>query len=410
MKAAILTIGDELLIGQVIDTNSSWMARQLNFAGIKVEKKLSVGDDASAIRKALVLLLEEVDLLFITGGLGPTKDDITKHTLTNFFGDQLAMHAPSLDNVKRIFKQYGREPNEVNIQQAMQPSKARIFVNVNGTASGMCFEKDGKIAVSMPGVPFEMKAMLAEQVLPFLRQRYSLPDIIHQTICTQGIGESYVAEKIEDIENSLPAYIKLAYLPSVGQLRLRLSGYGEATEKELSLYRDRICERIPDHVFGFGDAVLQEVVGQELGRQGKTLATAESCTGGYIGHLITSVPGSSAYYKGGIISYANELKTHFLGVLHVDLTQYGAVSRQVVEQMARGIMESTGADFAIATSGIAGPGGGSEEKPVGTVWIAIAGKDEMFSKDFKFGDDRERNIQRASLTALNLLRKELLKK
>lgn len=408
MKAAILTIGDELLIGQVVDTNSSWIAQQLNFAGIKVEEKVNIGDEAFAIKETLKRLLERIDLVVITGGLGPTKDDITKLTLAEFFEDHLVMHEASLQNVKKIFNNVGREPNPVNIQQAMQPSKAHIFINQNGTASGMCFEKEGKMVVSMPGVPFEMKAMILDQLLPLLAKRSDSIKIIHKTICTQGIGESFAAEKIEGIETSLPPHIKLAYLPSVGQLRLRLSGYGNATQKEIDDFSDKIVERISENVFGFGDAVLQEVIGELLRQQGKTLSTAESCTGGYIAHLLTSVPGSSAYYLGGIIAYANESKMQHLGVSRQDLEEFGAVSKQVVEQMAKGIMKNTGSDFAIATSGIAGPDGGSPEKPVGTVWIAVAGKNGMFSKDFKFGDNRERNIIRASLTAMSILRRKFL--
>jgi nicotinamide-nucleotide amidase len=408
MKSAILTIGDELLIGQVVDTNSSWMSQQLNFAGIIVSEKVSIGDDATAITKTLKRLLDEVDFIFITGGLGPTKDDITKHTLAAFFEDVLVMHESSLDNVKRIFKNAGREINAVNIQQGMQPSKARIFINHNGTASGMCFEKGNKVVVSMPGVPFEMKAMMLNQVIPMLTQRFQKVNIIHKTICTQGIGESFVAEKIEDIESSLPKNIQLAYLPSVGQLKLRLSGYESATEKEINEYADKIVERISENVFGFGDALLQQVIGELLKQEGKTLSTAESCTGGYIAHLITSISGSSSYYKGSVIAYSNDIKIKQLGVNERSIEEFGAVSKQVVEQMALGVMKITGSDFAIATSGIAGPDGGSAEKPVGTVWIAVAGKDEMFSKDFKFGDNRERNIVRASLTALSILRRKFL--
>jgi len=408
MKAAILTIGDELLIGQVVDTNSSWIAQQLNLAGIKVERKISVGDDAEVIREELERLLRFVDFIFITGGLGPTKDDITKNTLVDFFEDHLVMHEESLQNVKRIFKNAGREPNAANIQQAMQPLKAKIFVNLNGTASGMCFEKENKVVVSMPGVPFEMKSMLLNQVIPLLAERFQKVHIIHKTICTQGIGESFVAEKIEDIESSLPDHIKLAYLPSVGQLKLRLSAYGVAAEQEVNEYVNKIVERISENVFGFGEATLQEVIGALLKQQNKTLSTAESCTGGYVSHLITSVPGSSAYYKGGVIAYSNEIKIQELGVNQQVLAEFGAVSKQVVEQMANGILKVTGSDFAIATSGIAGPDGGSDEKPVGTVWIAVAGKGGMFSKDFKFGDNRERNIIRASLTALSILRRKFL--
>jgi nicotinamide-nucleotide amidase len=408
MKAAILTIGDELLIGQVLDTNSSWIAQQLNAVGIKVEEKISIGDDALAIKEVLTRLLAGTDFVFITGGLGPTKDDLTKHTLADYFKDQLVLHDASLENVKRIFKSFGREINEINRQQAFQPSRAQIFVNRNGTASGMGFEKDGKWVFSMPGVPFEMKPMLLEQVLPFLEQRFTFPKIIHKTMCTQGIGESFVAEKIADIEIALPSYIKLAYLPSVGQLKLRLSGYGQASAVEIDHFFNLIAERIADFVFALEDRPLLEVVSDLLRARGETVATAESCTGGYIAHLLTSLSGSSSYYLGGVVAYSNAVKIKNLGVQQRDLEAFGAVSQQVVEQMAHGILLSTGADYGIASSGIAGPDGGTDAKPVGTIWIAVAGKEGIFSKEFKFGDNRERNIVRTALTALSILRRKFL--
>lgn len=407
MISAIVTIGDELLIGQVIDTNSSWIAQQLNFIGIKVEERVSVADDANAIRATLDRLLQRVDYIFITGGLGPTKDDITKHTLTQYFGDVLVNHQPSLDNIERMFKAYGRTVNPVNIQQAMLPSKARIVVNKNGTAAGMWFQKDGKSVISMPGVPYEMKGMMSDEILPAIQQENNIT-IYHKTICTQGIGESWLAERIEDIENELPAYIKLAYLPAPAQVRLRLSAYGEAKESELNIFLKRIVERVGDYVYGFDTDTLPVVIGRILRDKGNTLAVAESCTGGYISHLITSIPGSSAYFKGAVVSYANEIKINQLNVEEDLLHKHGAVSKEVVEQMALGALKNLKSDFAMATSGIAGPDGGSAEKPVGLVWIAVASKDGIFSKEFKFGDNRERTILMASLTAMNLLRKEFL--
>lgn len=407
MISAIVTIGDELLIGQVIDTNSSWIAQQLNFIGIKVEERVSVADDANAIRATLDRLLQRVDYIFITGGLGPTKDDITKHTLTQYFGDVLVNHQPSLDNIERMFKAYGRTVNPVNIQQAMLPSKARIVVNKNGTAAGMWFQKDGKSVISMPGVPYEMKGMMSDEILPAIQQENNIT-IYHKTICTQGIGESWLAERIEDIENELPAYIKLAYLPAPAQVRLRLSAYGEAKESELNVFLNRIVERVGDYVYGFDTDTLPVVIGRILRDKGNTLAVAESCTGGYISHLITSIPGSSAYFKGAVVSYANEIKINQLNVEEDLLHKHGAVSKEVVEQMALGVLKNLKSDFAMATSGIAGPDGGSAEKPVGLVWIAVASKDGIFSKEFKFGDNRERTILMASLTAMNLLRKEFL--
>lgn len=407
MISAIVTIGDELLIGQVIDTNSSWIAQQLNFIGIKVEERVSVADDVAAIRSTLDRLLQKVDYIFITGGLGPTKDDITKHTLTAYFDDVLVNHQPSLDNIERMFKAYGRTVNPANVQQAMLPSKARIVVNKNGTAAGMWFQQNGKSVISMPGVPYEMKGMMSDEILPSIQQENNIT-IYHKTICTQGIGESWLAEKIEDIENELPSYIKLAYLPAPAQVRLRLSAYGAAKESELNAFLNKIVERVGDYVYGFDTDTLPVVLGRILKEKGKTLAVAESCTGGYISHLITSVAGSSAYFKGAVVAYANEIKVNQLGVENSVLQSEGAVSKAVVEQMALGALKNLNSDFAIATSGIAGPGGGSAEKPVGLVWIAVASKDGMFSKEFKFGDNRERTILMASLTAMNLLRKEFL--
>jgi len=406
MISAIVTIGDELLIGQVIDTNSSWIAQQLNLIGVKVEERVSVADDVEAIKNVLNRLLLKVDYIFITGGLGPTKDDITKHTLTQYFDDELVLHQGALENVKKLFKAFGREVNKVNELQAMQPSKAKIIINSNGTASGMWFTKNAKSVISMPGVPFEMKGMMMDTILPEIQKQNNI-QIFHKTICTQGIGESVLAERIADIENDLPQNIKLAYLPSPGQVRLRLSAYGNVAENEVNVFVQRIVERVRDYVFGFDNVVLQEVIGELLKQKGKTLATAESCTGGYIAHLITSVPGSSTYFKGSVVSYANEIKVNELGVNEKDIQQFGAVSKQVVEQMALGVLNKMKVDYAIATSGIAGPEGGTTEKPVGLVWIAVASKDGIFSKDFKFGDNRERNIQRAALTALNFLRKEI---
>ncbi len=407
MISAIVTIGDELLIGQVIDTNSSWIAQQLNFIGIKVEERVSVADDVAAIRSTLDRLLQKVDYIFITGGLGPTKDDITKHTLTAYFDDVLVNHQPSLDNIERMFKAYGRTVNPANVQQAMLPSKARIVVNKNGTAAGMWFQQNGKSVISMPGVPYEMKGMMSDEILPSIQQENNIT-IYHKTICTQGIGESWLAEKIEDIENELPSYIKLAYLPAPAQVRLRLSAYGAAKESELNAFLNKIVERVGDYVYGFDTDTLPVVLGRILKEKGKTLAVAESCTGGYISHLITSVAGSSAYFKGAVVAYANEIKVNQLGVENSVLQSEGAVSKAVVEQMALGALKNLNSDFAIATSGIAGPSGGSAEKPVGLVWIAVASKEGMFSKEFKFGDNRERTILMASLTAMNLLRKEFL--
>ncbi len=411
MKAEIINIGDELLIGQVVNTNASWMASQLNKAGIQVIQITTIADDRAAIQTALDQALNRAEAVLISGGLGPTKDDITKKTLAEYFGAQLVFHQPTFEQVKKIFAARQFPVTEENRQQAMIPENCIPLFNKNGTAPGMWFEKEGKITVSMPGVPFEMKAMMEEQVIPRLVQHFRLGHIVHKTVMTTGLPESMLAEKIKTWEENLPAHIKLAYLPQPGIVRLRLSGKGKDRKKlteEIEKQVKKLQLLIPETIYGYDDVLLEEVVGKLLREKGKTVATAESCTGGYLSHLITSISGSSDYFEGGIVSYANRVKTELLGVYPDTLEQYGAVSREVVLQMAEGARRKLKTDYALAVSGIAGPTGGTPEKPVGTVWIALAGPKGSEAQLFHFGEHRGRNIRRSALAALNMLRLELI--
>ncbi len=412
MIAEIITIGDELLIGQVIDTNSAWMGQQLSWNGIQVKQITSVSDAPSHIVEALDAAKKRAEIILITGGLGPTKDDLTKKTLCDYFKMKWRTDEIILQDVVGIFKRFGRETSEINKLQAQVPDGCIAIRNKNGTAPGMWFDVDEKIFVSMPGVPYEMKGIMSESVLPMLREKFGLPAIIHRTILTQGIGESMLAEKIEVWENSLAREnIKLAYLPSPSIVRLRLSASGENHDEVLEKVNRKIDEVLPQihgYVFGFDNEELEKVVGDLLLAKNKTVSTAESCTGGMIAHLITSVAGSSNYYKGSVIAYANEIKISQLSVSEITLTKFGAVSEDAVKEMATGVLEKFKTDFSISVSGVAGPTGGTDEKPVGTVWIAVAGKGKVVAKKFQFGDNRERNILRASVTALGMLRKFLL--
>ncbi len=411
MKAEIISIGDELLIGQVVNTNASWMAVELNLAGINVVQISSVSDDANHIKNSIREAEARADIVIITGGLGPTKDDITKKVLMEYFNSKTIFHQATYDNIVELFGKRNYPLSEVNRLQAELPDNCTILPNRVGTAAGMWFEKGDKVIVSMPGVPFEMKTLISEQVIPRLKIKYKTPFIYHKTIMTTGIGESMLAEKIEEWETNLPENIKLAYLPQPGIVRLRLSANGN-DEDAIKIEIDRQCELIkqyvPKAIFGFNDIRLEEAVADILKDKNLTVSTAESCTGGYIAHLLTSIAGSSEYFRGSIVSYANDIKIEQLAVDAKDMEKYGAVSQEVVEQMAKGAREKLHTDYAIATSGIAGPDGGTEEKPVGTVWIAIAGKEGVKSKLFQFGEHRGRNIRRSALMAMNMLRLELL--
>ncbi len=406
MFAEIITIGDELLIGQVVDTNSAWMAQQLNKIGIRVKQITSVSDSAAHIYKALSEAKERAEVVFITGGLGPTKDDITKSVLLDFFGGELQINEAALKNVHAIFEKYKRPVLPANHQQAAVPSSCEVILNLQGTAPGMYFFKDNCHYYSMPGVPFEMMAMMENSIIPKLTQTLNLPSVLHETILTAGIGESFLADLIETEEDQLPEHIKLAYLPKLGQVRLRLSAFGfneQELKAELLIHKNKIVDKIGDYVIALSDINIEEVILNTLLAQNKTLSTAESCTGGYIGHLLTSIAGSSRVYQGGGITYSYELKESVLGVKSDTLSQTGAVSEETVTEMVLGALKAFNSDYAIACSGIAGPDGGTPEKPVGTVWIAVACKNKVVAKKYLFGNKRMQNIERTAVSAFYML-------
>jgi nicotinamide-nucleotide amidase len=412
MTAEIISIGDELLIGQVVNTNASWMAQQLQEAGIPVKQISAIADDADDIRKALDEAFSRADVILVTGGLGPTKDDITKHTLCAYFGTQLVFHEPSYENIVRLFGSRGFTISAINRKQAEIPANCTPLLNVHGTAPGMWFEKNNKILVSLPGVPFEMEALMEKHVMPRLAEKENQRVVVHKTILTQGIGESALAELIKDWEEDLPENMKLAYLPQPGLVRLRITAYGESREKttaEVEAMAGTLQKLIPGLIYGYGKDTMEEIVGRLLKEKHWTLSAAESCTGGYLAHLLTTVPGSSEYFTGSVVAYSNKIKQGFLDVSEQSLNTHGAVSEEVVREMAEGALKKLDTDIAVSISGIAGPDGGTAEKPVGTVWIAVATKTGTFAKKFMFGEHRGRNIRRAALAALNLVRVELMK-
>ena len=407
MKAEIITIGDEILIGQIVDTNSAWIGQQLNLFGIEVYQVTSVHDNHEHILKAFSEAEQNADLVVITGGLGPTKDDITKKCLCEYFDTRLVFHPEVFEHVKSLLTSRNVVINELNHDQALLPENCSILHNSAGTASGMWFERNNTIFISMPGVPFEMEAIMTEEVFPRLIKLGITRSIVHKTVLTIGLPESMLAEKIEKWENGLPAFIKLAYLPSPSMVRLRLSGYGtdgSAIKAEVDKQVNELLTIIPEFVFGFDNDNLGVVLGRKLIGMGKCMVAAESCTGGNIAQFITSNSGSSAYFKGGVVAYSNEIKNRLLGVPMELIDTVGAVSQDVAEAMALGAQRNLNADYAVATTGIAGPDGGSEEKPVGTVWIAVAGALGVTSKKYVFRHNRERNIIRTTHTALNMLR------
>lgn len=411
MKAEIITIGDELLIGQVIDTNSAWLGQHLSLLGITLYQRTACGDSREQILTCLHDASLRSDIIILTGGLGPTKDDITKKTLSEYFDTTLVTDEKVLEWVTNIFKMRKMPMLDTNLQQAMVPANSKTLWNRSGTAPGMWFDINNKIYISLPGVPFEMKVIFEEEAVPLLKQKFELPFIYHRTLQTCSIGESFLANKIKDIEENLPEHIKLAYLPSVGTVRLRLSANGKnklQLEEDVALICIQLYERIGQHIYGEGNDSLNEVIGVLLKGKNQTMATAESCTGGFIAHQITSIAGSSKYYKGSIVSYDNSIKQLELNVSDEILKTAGAVSEACVKQMATEVLKKFDVDYAIATSGIAGPDGGSIEKPVGTIWIAIASKDKVIAQMFNMGDNRERTILRTCLMALDMLRKILL--
>ncbi|WP_411275285.1 competence/damage-inducible protein A [Daejeonella sp.] len=410
MLAELITIGDEILIGQIVDTNSAWMAQKLNLAGIKVKQITSVSDEKQHILNALKEAAGRVDIILITGGLGPTKDDITKRTLAEYFNVGLRTDNDALENVKNIFSKYKSPMLETNLRQAEVLENCTTLLNLNGTAPGMWIESGNKIYVSMPGVPFEMMYLMEELVIPRIKESFKLPSIVHHTILTAGVGESQLADRISIIEDSLPSHIGLAYLPKLGIVRLRLSGRGSdanTLRDEISVYASKIIELISEFVIIEADIPLEKAILDLMGSQGLTLSTAESCTGGYISHLLTQHAGSSKVFLGGAVSYSNNLKSIMLSVSEETLHEFGAVSEETVVEMANGAKTNFKSDYAISISGIAGPEGGTDDKPVGTVWVAIAGKRNTISRRFQFGNKRAQNIERSAINALVLLHKLL---
>jgi len=412
VQASIITIGDELLIGQVIDTNSAWMAQQLNMAGIRVARRVAVGDVWDEIWNTLDEESKHAEIILITGGLGPTADDITKPLLCKYFGGKMIVDKGALANVEYIFKNVLNRPMiESNLKQAEVPDVCKVILNKRGTAPGMWFEKNGKIFVSMPGVPHEMKGMMEEDVIASLKTRFTLPHIAYRTLLTAGIGESYLAELIKDFETALPENIKLAYLPNYGMVRLRLSTSGNEkyiVERDVQQQFDTLQKLVQEYLVTNEDEPMEAAVGKLLKAEHKTVSTAESCTGGYIAHLFTAMPGSSAFFEGSVVSYSNQVKESVLQVEEFTLQTFGAVSEEVVKQMLHGVLQAVKTDYAIAVSGIMGPDGGTEEKPVGTVWIAVGNTEKTITKKLYFRFDRMRNIQLTAVNALNMLRQFIL--
>lgn len=404
-EVEIINIGDELLIGQVVNTNAADMAKMLNKAGFDVRKTSVIGDEAEIIRSSLQSAMQRADVVLITGGLGPTKDDITKKVLAEEFDSSLVMNEQVRTHVERYFASKGLPFTPTNAEQALVPDKCRVVFNSVGTAPGMCFEKNGKLVFSMPGVPFEMRTMMPE-VIEIMKQHFKSEAVEYKTLLVSGIGESFLSDKLEGFEANLPKGISLAYLPKGGTIRLRLTAKGADRNKVtdmLDKQTELLLASVKDYFMGFECDNIAETLGERLSENGKTVATAESCTGGNIAHLITLVAGSSRYYKGSVVSYANEVKEKVLGVRAGDLQQYGAVSEEVVKQMAEGVKKLLKTDYAIATSGIAGPSGGSDEKPVGTVWIAVAGERGCVAEKFLFNTTRDNFIERTSNQAILML-------
>lgn len=419
INASIITIGDELLIGQTIDTNSAFIAQELNKIGVWVKRRVAVGDVYDDIWQALDEEKQHSQIIIITGGLGPTADDITKPLLCKYFGGKMIVNQDVLKHIHYLFEKVFRRPGgimlESNLKQAEVPDVATVLHNARGSAPGMLFKQEvnneKRIFISLPGVPHEMKGLMTEQVIPILPSYFTMPVILHRTAFTAGQGESMLAESIKDFEAALPSHIKLAYLPAFGMVRLRLTSTGsnkEQMEKEINALFETLKTRVKEFLVTDEDDSMQVVIGKILKQKGKTMGTAESCTGGYIAHLITSIPGSSKYYNGSIVSYANDIKHRILNVSNDTLKANGAVSEETVVEMAKGALEELKVDFVIATSGIMGPDGGSEEKPVGTVWLAAASKDKVITRQLNLRFDRERNIRQTAHMALDFLRKFIL--
>lgn len=408
MQAEIITIGDEILIGQIVDTNSAWMSKELNEIGVSINRITSISDTKDAIISSIEEAMSRVDLILMTGGLGPTNDDITKKTLSDYFDCKLVQDEDLYAKIEERLARYKIGMNAFNREQALVPDGARIIPNDFGTAPCMWFSNGNKHVISMPGVPFEMKGIMQSQILPKLSEEFDCPHVLHQTVMVQGLGESVLAEMLQDWEANLPSIVKLAYLPSPGVVRLRMSLIGDDENELEAIVETHLLALkaiLGERIFALEDEKIELVIANLLLDKKASVSTAESCTGGNMAHMLTSMAGSSAYFKGSVVAYSNEIKAKVLGVNANDLEEFGAVSKQVVEQMATGVCKAMGTDYAISTSGIAGPDGGTEEKPVGTVWIAVASADKVVSEKFVFSKERGRNIRMASLSGFNMLRK-----
>lgn len=410
MKADIITIGDEILIGQIIDTNSAWIAARLGEIGVSIRRKYSIGDRREEIISAVEESLAKAEVTIITGGLGPTKDDITKRVLAEIFNSQLICDTETYERVERMMAARGIAFNDLNKGQAMVPECCTVLPNHKGTAPGMWFEREGRVVVSLPGVPFEMEGLMMESVLPRIKEHFALASVVHRTAITYGLAESMMAELIAPWEEALPPHLHLAYLPSPSQLRLRLSAYDVEQAEAQREIKEQFAKLLPilgDYFVGWGDTTVQSAVAEMLVQRGETLASAESCTGGVIASKFTAMSGASEYFWGGVVSYDNSVKENVLGVSRYNLETYGAVSEQVARQMAEGVRRLCGTTYGVATTGIAGPTGGTPEKPVGTVWMAVATPTHTIAKCVQHGKVRAVNIERAASAAINMLRLEL---
>ncbi len=413
IKAELITIGDELLYGQTLDTNTQWMSIALTAIGVQVVHKSSLGDEEIAILAALHIAAARADIVLITGGLGPTRDDLTKDCLAKYFGTGLKLHEAALEQISTYFKGRNRMMNQLNRDQALLPENCTYLPNTVGTAPGMWFESTDTIFVSMPGVPHEMKTLMKDHVIPRLQQHFDLPEIAHLMLRTVGLAESIMAEKLSTFEDELPDNISLAYLPSLGEVRLRLTARGDDKLKmqaDLMIQKEKIYQHVGKYIYGEGDTSLSESIGKLLQGEKYKLATAESCTGGRIGHKLVTVHGSSSHYDGGIIAYNNTVKQHILNVPKAILEQHGAVSEETVKAMAEGVCKLLKSDYGLASTGIAGPSGGSDEKPVGTVWIGLATPEQTIAKKYSFGKDRLINIELTATIALGMLWQSLREK
>ena len=403
----IITIGDEILIGQIVDTNSAWMAVELNKAGFQLAQITSVHDEADHIKKALDEALLRADVVLMTGGLGPTKDDITKQTLCEYFGTKLVFNPEVLENIQQIYHTRQSVMNELTKSQAMVPEKCTVIQNRAGSAPITWFEKEGKVIVSMPGVPLEMKKVMSEEIIPRLQKHFKTPAIIHKTVQVYGIPESQLALRLTEWENSLPEYLHLAYLPNFGIVKLRISGAGQdkyKLEEAINQQVETLKSILGESIFAYEDKPVEKIIYEKLKSSGLTVSTAESCTGGNIAHRLTLIPGISDCFKGTVVAYHNELKINMLGVSAQDIEQYGAVSSQVATQMAEGARKVMQTDLAVATTGIAGPTGGTCEKPVGTIWISVSSPERTITRSFNFGQfARENFIERSTMAALMML-------